>query len=235
MQARLSIRSYTRTLRAHSHEYYQLVLPLHGTIALTTNNQSDRVGPGRCVVIQHHTEHHFAADEAARFLVADLDALPDNMQGLATPFCTISPALLAFCHYVEHQLQQPHDAALNAEISALFVSLLRQEIFDTRFDPRISRVLEHLQQDLSQTPTLPQLAELACLSLSHFKSLFRQQTGTSPQQYLSNLRMEKARALLTHTDTPVTIIAQQLGYQDLSAFSRRFRQHFGQSPRHFRN
>ncbi len=43
--------------------------------------------------------------------------------------------------------------------------------------------------------------------------------------------MEKAKALLTHTDLPVQLIAERVGYTDLSAFSRRFSIHFGLSPR----
>ena len=46
--------------------------------------------------------------------------------------------------------------------------------------------------------------------------------------------MEKARALLTHTDLPVQQVAEQVGYGDVSAFSRRFTRHVGLSPRRFR-
>ncbi|POF56904.1 AraC family transcriptional regulator, partial [Vibrio vulnificus] len=52
-------------------------------------------------------------------------------------------------------------------------------------------------------------------------------------QYITALRMEKAKALLTHTDLPVQRVAEQVGYSDLSAFSRRFSRHFGLSPRAF--
>jgi len=234
MSARLSIRSYTRTMHAHAHDHYQLVLPLQGSIEITTAGASDRVGPGRCVIVTAGTEHSFAADERARFLVADLDELPENMTTLNTPFTNISSPLLAFCQFVEYQLQHIHNPDLNREIGELFVSLLAEEPFQAQYDPRISRVLEHLQQDLAHTPSVPELAAIACLSLSQYKTLFKQQTGLSTSQFLLKLRMDKARALLAHTDYPVSIVAEQVGYTDLSAFSRRFSEHFGQSPRQFR-
>ena len=153
------------------------------------------------------------------------------MQSLSTPFTNISSPLLAFCQFVEYQLQHSHNPDLNREIGGLFVSLLAQEPFQAQYDPRISRVLEHLQQDLASTPSVPELAAIACLSLSQYKTLFKQQTGLSTSQFLLKLRMDKARALLAHTDYPVSIVAEQVGYTDLSAFSRRFSEHFGQSPR----
>jgi len=52
-------------------------------------------------------------------------------------------------------------------------------------------------------------------------------------KYITELRMEKASALLAHTDLPIRIVAEQVGYQDLSAFSRRFSSYFGQSPKAF--
>ncbi len=243
MSARLSIRSYTRTMHAHTHDYCQLVFPLHGTIKISIEtalgtgvpqSRSDHVGPGRCVIIPAGANHSFSADEQASFLVADLDQLPAPMIDLPTPFVSISSPLLAFCQFVEHQLQHQHNPVLHEEIGALFLSLLTQERFQARYDPRISRTLEYLQQDLSHTTKLTELAEIACLSLSQYKALFKQQTGLSTSQYLLKLRMDKARALLAHTDYPIGIIAEHVGYQDLSAFSRRFSEYFGQSPRHFR-
>lgn len=235
MSTRLSIRSYTRNMHAHAHDYYQLVLPLQGTLEITMAGASDRVGPGRCVIINAGTEHSFSADERARFLVADLDKLPENISALGTPFTNISSPLMAFCHFVEYQLQHSHNPELNREIGDLFVSLLTEEPFQAQYDTRISRVLEYLQQNLASTPSVPELAAIACLSLSQYKTLFKQQTGLSTRQFLLKLRMDKARALLAHTDYPVSIVAEQVGYTDLSAFSRRFSEHFGQSPRQFRD
>lgn len=243
MSARLSIRSYTHTMHAHTHDYCQLVLPLHGSIKISIETAfgtgvpqelSDQVGPGRCVIIPAGAKHSFSADEQASFLVADLNQLPEPMSHLPTPFVAISSPLLSFCQFVEHQLQHQHVPALNEEIGALFLSLLAQERFQARYDPRIARTLDYLQKDLSQTTKLAELAEIACLSLSQYKTLFKQQTGVSTSQYLLKLRMQKARALLAHTDYPIGIIAEHVGYQDLSAFSRRFSDYFGQSPRHFR-
>jgi len=52
-------------------------------------------------------------------------------------------------------------------------------------------------------------------------------------QYVTAKRMDKARALLQHTDYSVQLIAEQVGYTDISAFSRRFSANFGLTPTRF--
>ena len=75
---------------------------------------------------------------------------------------------------------------------------------------------------------------VAFLSETQLKKLFKQQTGFTIMKYVTKLRMEKAQALLTHTDYPLQIIGEKVGYKELSAFSRVFSQHIGLSPSNFK-
>lgn len=231
--AQLSIRSYTLIMHAHAHSYHQLVLPVHGVIDIMVSGQQGNIGPGHAVVIPAETTHSFRANEQSRFLVADVDTLPANVQALQTPFISISAPLRTFCEFADQQLQHQLNPTLEHSIGELFLLLLAEQAFKPRVDARIARVQEYLKADLSVTPPLDELAALACLSLSQYKTLFKQQSGQSTGQYLLGLRMEKARALLAHTDYPIGRVAEQVGYQDASAFSRRFSAHFGQAPRDF--
>jgi len=71
------------------------------------------------------------------------------------------------------------------------------------------------------------------LSETQFKKLFKQQTASTVMRYVTKLRMEKAQALLMHTDYPLQIIGEKVGYKDLSAFSRKFSQFYGFPPTKF--
>ena len=233
MTVRLSIRSYTLTMQAHSHEYHQVVLPLHGSIDIQVSNFHGLVGPGQCVLIKSDQRHSFRSDEQASFVVVDSDELPDNLQSLAKPSFYISPPLISFCVFAEKQLQHQINAEIEHKMGELFSQLLLAQDFQLQLDERIARVVNYLNLNLGQTPLLSELASLACLSLSQYKTLFKQEMGKSTGRYLLDLRMEKARALLAHSDFPVGIIAEKVGYLDASAFSRRFSNYFGQSPRSF--
>ena len=229
----LSVRSYIRQIQSHQHDYHQLVLPLNGSIDIEIDGEKETIGPKRCAIIPAGNLHSFSADEKARFLVADMSELPSNMKDVSGYFVSIDDAMQAYILFVDHQLAQSCDVKIEQQINVLFHQLLLAQRFLPRIDDRIRKAINYLEEDLQRKINLATLAYVACLSVSQYKVLFKQQMGKTTGQYLLALRMEKAKALLTYSDTPVTIVAEQVGYQDLSAFSRRFSSYFGQSPRSF--
>lgn len=74
----------------------------------------------------------------------------------------------------------------------------------------------------------------AALSEYHFARMFRQSMGTAPHQYVMQRRMEKAKAMVQHTTTPLTDIALACGFNSASHFSNRFRSMTGITPSQLR-
>ncbi|HHA1890487.1 TPA: helix-turn-helix domain-containing protein [Enterobacter ludwigii] len=95
-------------------------------------------------------------------------------------------------------------------------------------------VLAFIEENLSQPLTLAELAEQAALSEYHFARMFRQSMGLAPHQYVMQRRMEKAKALVQHTTTPLTDIALACGFNSASHFSNRFRSMMGITPSQLR-
>jgi len=137
---------------------------------------------------------------------------------------------LAFCNFAAAQLKHRLNVELEVAMLSVFKQLLVEQTFQLKVDRRIVRVCELMEMNLAEEYPLGLLASKAHLSLSQFKALFKQQTGKTPRQYLLMLRMEKARALLANTDFPTQRVAEQVGYCNHSAFSRRFKAYFGQTP-----
>ncbi|MFL9923095.1 AraC family transcriptional regulator [Herbaspirillum lusitanum] len=84
----------------------------------------------------------------------------------------------------------------------------------------------HLTQRLS----LASIAAECGLSRSHFARQFKHSTGMPVHMWLQNLRIERARHMLLHTDKTVTQIALECGFADQSHFSRVFRNMLGTTP-----
>ncbi|MFW7523474.1 helix-turn-helix domain-containing protein [Vibrio ostreicida] len=234
MQNTLTIRTYTRQRRGHAHCHPQLVLPIAGTILIELEGYQGKVSVGECVVIPTQAFHHFHANEAARFIVADLDPLPDNLLTIDSLVFPISAPLQSYLSFVESQLEHRVAPEIEKPLVALFMQLLAEQQSGQRYDHRIRAVLRSIDDDLARSFSIDSLATVACLSPTQFKKRFKQSTGETVLQYVTRQRMEKAKALLTHTDIPVQLIADQVGYSDLSAFSRRFSVWFGLSPRQMR-
>jgi AraC-like DNA-binding protein len=79
---------------------------------------------------------------------------------------------------------------------------------------------------------LEQAAREACLSEFHFHRLFRAIFRETPHDFLTRLRMDRARQMLA-SDRTVTEVCFEIGYESLGSFSSKFRRHFGCSPAQF--
>lgn len=90
-------------------------------------------------------------------------------------------------------------------------------------------MVQHYQDPL----TLESLAQMAGLSVSHYSRLFRKIIGYSPIDYLTHLRMDRAKELLALSDYRLKSIANSVGYSDEFYFSRMFKKVVGVSPREY--
>jgi AraC-like DNA-binding protein len=99
---------------------------------------------------------------------------------------------------------------------------------------RLDRSREYLAASLAAPVRLEEAARQACLSPYHYHRLYCRTFGETPQEFLTRLRMERARGLLASTDLPVTDVCFAIGYSSLGTFSSRFRQTVGRSPIQYR-
>lgn len=96
--------------------------------------------------------------------------------------------------------------------------------------PALDYIQEHYMQDFSQEA----LSEICHLSPTHFRRLFKEETGTSPLAFLHQTRILKSCALLRSSEHSVTEIAGLVGYNSLSSYNRHFVQAMGNTPTKWR-
>ncbi|ADP82236.1 transcriptional regulator, AraC family [Pseudofrankia inefficax] len=101
-------------------------------------------------------------------------------------------------------------------------------------DDRLDEVLAWARDNLGQRPTVDQLAARAMTSRRTFLRRFRQATGTSPNAWLTNQRLNQAEELLETTDLPIEHIAHHVGYTSSAALRDQFVQRRGVPPREYR-
>jgi AraC family transcriptional regulator, arabinose operon regulatory protein len=101
-------------------------------------------------------------------------------------------------------------------------------------DPRVRRVLDVISSDLQARHDVPGLAREVALSPSRLSHLFKQEVGDSVMGTVIQLRLRQAARLLEHTVDDVGAISREVGFGSPYYFSRRFRWHFGVSPRQYR-
>jgi AraC-like DNA-binding protein len=99
----------------------------------------------------------------------------------------------------------------------------------------IESAITRLQSEFAHRLDMKLLAQELGVSYSWFRSTFADHTGLSPHQYLLELRLVRARNLLTETQFSVKEIAVQTGFGDEHYFSRLFRQKLNYTPSQWRS
>ncbi|MEW2391735.1 AraC family transcriptional regulator [Streptomyces venezuelae] len=92
----------------------------------------------------------------------------------------------------------------------------------------------YMEMHLSENITLDQLAKEARLSRYHFLRRFSATTGKTPMRYLTGLRIDAARHLLTAGSDPISQVGRLCGFPNPENFARVFRKHMGCSPSEYR-
>lgn len=94
--------------------------------------------------------------------------------------------------------------------------------------------LQYIQLNYSQNIHIQDIADYIGITRSYLFHIFNKKVKMSPQKYLLNYRLKKAKQLLATTDLFVKDIAYNVGYEDSLAFSKMFRNATGFSPTAYR-
>lgn len=168
-------------------------------------------------------------------------ALPDHLvissQNLSDgdPLC----ALVALLRGEAQANRAGGKFMVNALTSALFTLVLRAYLEQSPqsegslallSDRRLGRAWQAMLQDPAHDWTVEALAELASMSRATFMRSFSKLAGSSPWTLLTQVRMQLAYGLLTRSQSGLSDIAAQVGYQSQAAFSKVFKDTYGMAP-----
>jgi len=97
----------------------------------------------------------------------------------------------------------------------------------------IRRARDFIQDHFADNITLKQLADVSGLSSFHFLRTFQRSFGLPPHEFIRNVRIERARALLKK-GYPIAVVAGETGFYDQSHFNRHFKRIMGLTPGQYR-
>ena len=92
----------------------------------------------------------------------------------------------------------------------------------------------YLQEHFTEDDAARSAAKLSNYSSRHFERLFSDVYGITPNRYLAEVRLGRARTMLITTDEPISLIARRCGFGDPSYFTKLFRERFGEAPKAYR-
>ena len=222
----------------HSHSFWEIIYRIVGTTTSVVGNIEYTVSPGDIMIIPPNVPH----DDVSPDYYADIDIRIDNLDFLDIPEAV---QLHDYSGNVELLIRLMHRTLLEKEYNyfnianCLFDTLLQYfKKISCSFEPKpiVSAQKDTIYQNLDNPDFLLQ-KELDHIGYhpDHVRRLFREQTGLSPHSYLLNLRIDKAKQLLTqYPKASIAVVAANCGFQDPNYFSTCFKKKAGCSPLEYR-
>lgn len=238
------------THEAEEKGFLHLVRKAPVRIEMDKGNSVDITMPG-LALISDSLRHRMICDEEDGVEMVCAHLSFENL--IVHPRLVGLPALLvlpfhenvALENVAQHLFQEAFDEnvgsnhAVNLLVELLLIYVFRhcldQGIVDRGIlgglaDPKLTRVLIALQQDLRAEWNVEKMAATAGMSRANFAAHFKTRIGTSPASYLATLRLTQARQMLANGQS-LKAVTEKVGYKSTTALSRSFHRHFGQGPR----
>ena len=97
-------------------------------------------------------------------------------------------------------------------------------------DPKIYASIKYILNHYGERLSVKDLAAESNYSVNYFRKLFTEQTGVTPLNYITNIRLRMAAILLRSSDRTIVDVAEACGFNSLSSFNRCFRDQYGTTP-----
>ena len=98
----------------------------------------------------------------------------------------------------------------------------------------VKRAMEYIETNLKEKINLEKVASVANLSPTYFHKVFTNTLGMTPTEYITKVRIDKAKELLVKTNIPVYEVALECGYENIPYFSYTFKNRNNIAPGEFR-
>lgn len=236
------------------HRDFVIAAVTEGTFRYRTRQGTAIMAPGSVLFGNHGTcfecgHEHAAGDRCLSFhfspelletIVADLPgATKLTFETPGLPPTTALAPLLAEAEAARERADQQalEEIALTLAGTAVVAAagVRRREQEPSRRDQkRVSEAVRLIEAAAERPISIAELAGTTATSPYHFLRSFRAVAGTTPYQFLLRTRLHRAAVRLRTTDEPVSAIAYEAGFNDLSTFNRRFRRVMGAAPTAFR-
>jgi AraC-like DNA-binding protein len=234
--------------RRNSFDSYLLTMTFAGQGHLEYENKSYTLNPGQGFIIDCKKPHYYCAGSRQGwgyhiihfngFAMADYFSRIKAGGGIIFPCVEGSklPKLFEELYNANDRISGRAELLTSWYLTDMLTSLiLTLPEHDTGEEPeRIAEIRGFIDENYRETLSLDALADRFAISKYHLCRVFKRRTGHSPHEYLTDVRIANAKALLHATDMKIADIAMEAGFTNNPHFFEIFRKYEGISPAEYR-
>lgn len=247
----------------YHHGDFELIVCTKGQLHVKVAEQEYSLGPNELLLIPPYTLMsgtrpspadvefywlHFILPKDTQLLTnADISSLIDDEKSLSDIVIPQQFKLpdLDYLTILIHQLLNTNlQNAYDRKTANYFMSMIIMNIsrlalnqldVRTRDSERITRLKEWIRTNLYQSPTVQEMADVLQLNPQYLSRLFKKVVGIPPKQYVLQLKLHTAQALLIKTNLSIKEIAGNAYFESEKLFMRQFKQFTGMTPSEYRS
>ena len=240
--------NYDYRIEREDYHNYMLFYICDGRLSLRSGSQTMVASAGQVGFLNCHEPHEYHTIGNTEFVWLHLDGSNTadfyqqavQMHGgfvFDTPYAEQIKNGIYEIVFAFRNEQTLSEVRLSQKLYTLLTAMVdtaSQEAWQTEENDTVSKAMHFIQEQYMNPISLLDVATHVNMSQFHFFRLFRKDCGYSPHEYLILTRLNRAKHLLKTTGLPVKVIAQKVGYQNVSSFTNAFTDRVGISPTLFR-
>ena len=240
--------NYDYRIEREDYHNYMLFYICDGRLSLRSGSQTMVASAGQVGFLNCHEPHEYHTIGNTEFVWLHLDGSNTadfyqqavQMHGgfvFDTPYAEQIKNGIYEIVFAFRNEQTLSEVRLSQKLYTLLVATVdtaSQEAGQTEENDTVSKAMHFIQEQYMNPISLLDVATHVNMSQFHFSRLFKKDCGYSPHEYLILTRLNRAKHLLKTTGLPVKVIAQKVGYQNVSSFTNAFTDRVGISPTLFR-
>ncbi|MEM8532071.1 MAG: ATP-binding protein [Chloroflexota bacterium] len=170
---------------------------------------------------------------------AVLEHIRDHPQTRQIPVLIISGHMLSFddiqrLDQSQVIFQSKDMLSSNETIDTIQRALTQRDALPQQTSAMVKHTIAYIHQNYAGDLSRQRIADAVGVNKDYLDRIFQREMKLSPWTYLTRYRIKRAKELLDATSASVTMIATQVGFEDVAYFSRVFKKEVGCSPRHYR-
>ena len=240
--------NYDYRIEREDYHNYMLFYICDGRLSLRSGSQTMVASAGQVGFLNCHEPHEYHTIGNTEFVWLHLDGSNTadfyqqavQMHGgfvFDTPYAEQIKNGIYEIVFAFRNEQTLSEVRLSQKLYTLLTAMVdtaSQEAGQTEENDTVSKAMHFIQEHYMNPISLLDVATHVNMSQFHFSRLFKKDCGYSPHEYLILTRLNRAKHLLKTTGLPVKVIAQKVGYQNVSSFTNAFTDRVGISPTLFR-
>lgn len=254
------INNHTQLEYEHTHDYFEVFLVIAGSAIHKVNGNTFPLEKGSLVFMRPEDRHCYLPpvsedfqlinliltvglmEEISRFLGSDfhVDAF---LSGEYPPQRNIRKSYYEPLYANLNRLiifPKENTDAYNAAYKLAAIDVISHFFFENKHDENpllpswLSLLIRQMQEPEHYVQGLSHMYELANCTPEHLCRTFKRYLGQSPTQFLNGIKLDEAARKLIYTDYPIIMIAEEIGFSNLSHFYHLFHDRYHMSPNQYR-